>query len=124
MRASDLFILSALASLALAAQVRAAAADPAGEWRIADGTANVQIRRCAAALCGQVSWAKDAAMIGRQVLVSMKPDGDVWAGLVVDARNGAKYNGRISLRGEQTLRVEGCVLGGIICGGQNWSRVK
>ncbi|VFU10030.1 DUF2147 domain-containing protein [Methylocella tundrae] len=101
-----------------------AIANPAGEWRIADGTANVAIRPCGANYCGYVSWAKDADMVGRPVLISMKPSGKTWAGSILNARDGQKYTGRMSLRGEELLQVEGCVLGGMICGGQQWSRVR
>lgn len=114
-----------LAAAALLASLSVPAmANPAGEWRIADGTANVAIRPCGGNYCGYVSWAKDADMIGRPVLISMKPSGSVWAGSIVNARDGQKYIGHISLRGEQVLEVEGCVLGGMICGGQQWSRLK
>jgi uncharacterized protein (DUF2147 family) len=30
----------------------------------------------------------------------------------------------MSLQSSETLKIEGCVLGGMICGGQHWSRVK
>jgi uncharacterized protein (DUF2147 family) len=100
-------------------------AGPVGEWRISDGTANVAIRNCGANLCGYVSWSKDSdAMIGKPVLIAMRPHGNVWAGSIVNARDGQKYVGRMSLRGEETLKIEGCVLGGMICGGQHWSRLK
>jgi uncharacterized protein (DUF2147 family) len=101
-----------------------ASASPVGEWRIADGSANVAIHPCGGDLCGSVSWSKDGQMIGKPVLINMKPNGDRWEGLIVDARNGRRYTARISLRGEATLKVQGCVLGGLICGGQLWSRVK
>ncbi|PNG26724.1 DUF2147 domain-containing protein [Methylocella silvestris] len=116
--------LAAAAAAVIAALSSPAVASPAGEWRIADGTANVAIRSCGANFCGFVSWAKDSDMIGKPVLISMKPNGDVWAGSIVNARDGQKYVGRMSLRGEQVLKVEGCVLGGMICGGQQWSRLK
>lgn len=101
-----------------------ASAGLVGEWRIADGSANVAIHPCAGNLCGYVSWSKDGQMIGKPVLINMRPNGDTWAGLIVDARNGQRYSARISLRSEATLKVQGCVLGGLICGGQLWSRVK
>jgi uncharacterized protein (DUF2147 family) len=99
-------------------------ASPAGEWRIADGTANVAIRACGEDYCGFVSWTKDGAMIGKPVLIGMKPNGGSWAGSVVNARDGQRYTGRMSLRGDEVLKVEGCVLGGMVCGGQQWSRLK
>ncbi len=112
-------------AVALLASLGAPAlAGPAGEWRIADGTANVAIHSCGGSYCGYVSWAKDSDMIGKPVLISMRPNGDSWAGSIVNARDGQKYTGRMSLRGEQVLKIEGCVLGGMICGGQQWSRLK
>jgi uncharacterized protein (DUF2147 family) len=100
-------------------------AGPVGEWRIADGTANVAIHNCGGDLCGYVSWSKDqGAMVGKPVLVGMKPIGGAWAGSVLNARDGQKYIARMSLRGERTLKIEGCVIGGLICGGQEWSRLK
>ena len=102
-----------------------AAAGPVGEWRIADGSANVAIRPCGAHLCGYVSWSKEtASLVGTQVLINMKRNGEMWAGTVVGANDGQKYMARISLQGESVLKVEGCVMGGMICGGQNWSRLR
>ncbi|WP_036261596.1 DUF2147 domain-containing protein [Methylocapsa aurea] len=108
----------------------AAFAGPAGEWRIADGTAHVAIENCGGNLCGHVSWSKGQGdrdlgnLVGRPVIIGMKPHGGVWTGSIVNARDGQKYVGRISLHGERTLKVEGCVAGGLICGGQEWSRLK
>jgi uncharacterized protein (DUF2147 family) len=99
-------------------------ASPAGEWRIADGSANVSIGSCGENFCGFVSWSKDGQMIGKPVLIGMKPNGKAWSGAIVNARDGQKYSGRMSLRGEEVLKVEGCVLGGMVCGGQQWSRLK
>lgn len=100
-------------------------AGPVGEWRIADGSATVAIHDCGGNLCGYVSWARDSdAVVGKPVLIGMKPHGAVWAGSIVNARDGQKYVARISLRGEHTLKIEGCVVGGLICGGQEWSRLK
>ncbi len=114
----------AIAAAILASLSAAAFASPAGDWRIADGTANVEICACGSNYCGFVSWAKDSKMVGKPVLISMKPNGNSWSGSIVNARDGQKYVGRISLRGEQVLKIEGCVLGGMICGGQQWSRLK
>jgi uncharacterized protein (DUF2147 family) len=98
---------------------------PIGEWKIADGTANVSIRHCGNNLCGFVSWAKESSTaLGREVLIDMKPIGHAWAGTVVNVVNGEQYAARMSLDGDRTLKVEGCLIGGMICGGQEWSRVK
>ncbi len=106
-------------------QSTSAAAGPVGELKIADGTANVAIKPCGDNLCGYVSWAKEpASLIGRQVLVNMSPNGTIWSGTVINAINGQQYSARMTLVSEQTLKIEGCVMGSMICGGQHWSRVK
>lgn len=114
-------IFATLAPLATAS----ASSGPVGEWQIADRSANIAIRPCGANLCGFVSWSKDtAAAVGRQVLINMKPSGHLWSGTVVNVVDGEKYDARISLLTDSILKVEGCVMGGMICGGQEWSRVR
>jgi uncharacterized protein (DUF2147 family) len=54
----------------------------------------------------------------------MKPHGNRWDGRIYNAENGKTYTGNIRLKNASTLRVEGCAFGGLICGGQNWSRVN
>jgi uncharacterized protein (DUF2147 family) len=96
-----------------------------GEWQTQDGAANIAIKPCGANLCGYVSWSKEgAAFVGSQVLVNMKPDGRMWRGTVINVANGQNYAARMSLQSAETLKIEGCVMGGMICGGQRWSRVK
>jgi uncharacterized protein (DUF2147 family) len=102
-----------------------ALAGPAGEWRIADGTATVTLHACGIDLCGYVSWTKEGdPIVGKPVVISMKKTGNVWSGTIVNARDGQKYVARMSLHNEDTLKVEGCIIGGLICGGQHWSRLK
>jgi uncharacterized protein (DUF2147 family) len=113
-------VLATAAALAMVSS----APKPLGEWKIADGTANVSIRSCGTDLCGFVSWAKESsAPLGREVLIDMKQNGHSWFGTAVNVVNGEQYTARMSLEGAATLKVEGCIIGGMICGGQEWSRV-
>ena len=121
------------------------AAEPTGEWRIANGAANIRIENCGGALWGVVSWEQvpgrdnqnpDPALRGRPmlgvpILVGMKettqqgwggPPQQRWEGHIYNAENGQMYSGNIRLVNPNTLRVEGCVLGGVFCGGQDWTR--
>ena len=41
----------------------ALAADPTGDWRVADGVANIRVAQCNGSIWGAVAWEKDA---GRQ----------------------------------------------------------
>jgi uncharacterized protein (DUF2147 family) len=120
-------ILSVLGALTLVSMSAAtqALAGPVGEWKIADGSANVSIHPCGGNLCGFVSWSKEGdGVVGKQVLVSMRPNGTLWSGTVINVRDGQKYTARMSMQDDQTLKVEGCVMGGMICGGQQWERVR
>ncbi|MGB7127273.1 MAG: DUF2147 domain-containing protein [Methylovirgula sp.] len=117
--------LVAAASLLACVPAASASPGPVGEWLIADGSADVAIRPCGANLCGFVSWSKDAAnLVGREVLIDMRPVGDLWSGTVVNAQDGQRYDARMMLVSDGVLKIEGCVLGGIFCGDQQWSRVK
>ena len=105
-----------LVSACLALSTLSAAAGPVGVWRGADGSAQVHLMPCHGALCGSVG--------GKRILIRMKPKGDnLWTGTIVDVRDGTQYAGKISMQGE-SLRVEGCVMGGAICGGQTWTRIR
>ena len=93
-----------------------------GQWVVRDKSARVLIQSCGLNLCGNLSWTTDGAEIGRQILIDMKPDGARWTGTVIDIRNGRKYLAHIALQSDRALRLDGCVLGGLICDGETWTR--
>jgi uncharacterized protein (DUF2147 family) len=117
----------------------ALAAEPTGEWRVANGDANIRIDDCDGALWGIISWEKEPGgldsnnpkpaernrpTLGLHILLAMKPTKPgLWQGEVYNAENGKTYSSRLSLTSPDVLRIEGCVLG-ILCGGENWTRVK
>lgn len=123
-------IMLALASLASGTSTLAspssASAGPVGEWRTADGSTTVAIRPCGDNLCGFVAstTSPQDPTIGREIFYDMKPQGEEWSGTIVDIVHNQRYSGHISLVGEGTLKVEGCVMGGTFCGGERWARVR
>ena len=102
----------------------AAFASPVGEWVVRDKSARVVIRPCGTKLCGNLGWSADGKDIGQPVLIDMKADGARWTGTVVDVRDGTRYAAHIALTSEQVLRLDECVLGGVICSGEIWTRFK
>jgi uncharacterized protein (DUF2147 family) len=115
----------------------AVAGDPAGEWLVEDGTARIRIALCSGSLWGVIGWEKtpgtdtenpDPAKktrptLGIPILINMKPSGpDKWAGQIYNAQNGKMYEASVSLESEKALKVRGCILGGLFCGGETWSR--
>lgn len=112
---------------------------PVGEWLVEDGEGKIRIEECGGNLCGYVSAAKNPnetdrhnpnpalrnrPVLGTPILINMEPDGKRWSGRIYNVKDGRSYTAHISLRNGDTLRVEGCAFGGMICGGQNWSRVN
>jgi uncharacterized protein (DUF2147 family) len=132
-------LIAGLSLAAGAASLAPALAGPAGVWRVEDGTANVEIAPCGNALCGAVAWIskpdlkdsrnpdiskRNRPVLGITVLQEMKEAGsNSWAGTIYNARDGSTYKAKMSMHGDNTLHVEGCIAGGMLCGGQDWSRV-
>jgi uncharacterized protein (DUF2147 family) len=127
------------ATFLLAGFAAAAEPPPIGEWRTADGRANVRIDDCDGVLWGIISWEKELGgvdsynpdpaernhpTLGIHILRAMKPTKPgLWQGEVYNPENGKTYDSRISFASPDVLRIEGCVLG-FLCGGENWTRIK
>ena len=117
----------------------ALAADPTGDWKVADGVANIRVAQCNGNMWGVVAWEKtpggkdknnpDAAKqsrptLGMPILIDMKkkPGVDSWEGQVYNAKDGQLYSSTIKPVGTDQLEIQGCVLG-FLCGGETWTRV-
>jgi uncharacterized protein (DUF2147 family) len=122
------------------------AADPLGNWRTEEGKATVRIAACGAALCGTIIALKEASdpdtgkpktdknnadaslrnrpMIGVQIVLGMKPSGTAnkWTGQVYNAEDGKTYTGNLTLQDANTIKLEGCILGGLVCKSSVWTR--
>jgi uncharacterized protein (DUF2147 family) len=128
---SGLFLATGLA--------HALAADPTGDWRVADGVANIRVAECNGNMWGAVSWEKapggrdfhnqDASKrsrptLGMPILIDMKkkPGVDQWEGQVYNGKDGQFYSSTIKPVGSDQLEIQGCVMG-FLCGGETWTRV-
>jgi uncharacterized protein (DUF2147 family) len=117
----------------------ALAADPTGDWKVADGVASIRVAQCSGSMWGVVAWEKtpggkdknnpDAAKqsrptLGMPILIDMKKKSGVnsWEGQVYNAKDGQLYSSTIKPVGTEQLEIQGCVLG-FLCGGETWTRV-
>lgn len=115
------------------------AADPTGDWRVADGVANIRVAECNGSMWGAVAWEKTPGgrdknnpdvskqsrpTLGMPILIDMKkkPAVDQWEGQVYNAKDGQFYSSTIKPIGSDQLEIQGCVLG-FLCGGETWTRV-
>ncbi|MDB5651814.1 MAG: hypothetical protein JWL62_3334 [Hyphomicrobiales bacterium] len=105
----------------------ALAQDATGTWLRDSGLSQVKIAPCGDALCGTVSWVKEAIHkdnIGLKVFFDMKPAAPgTWNGKAFNPEDGKTYTGKMLLEGT-TLTTSGCVFGGMICRSVLWTRVK
>ena len=117
----------------------ALAADPTGDWKVADGVANIRVAQCNGSMWGAVVWEKvpggrdknnpdvskqNRPTLGMPILIDMKkkPGADQWEGQVYNAKDGQQYSSTIKPTGSDQLEIQGCVLG-FLCGGETWTRV-
>jgi uncharacterized protein (DUF2147 family) len=124
------------------------AADPSGTWHTEEGKATVRIAPCGPALCGTIVSLKEAndpatgkpktdknnadaglrsrPIIGVLIVLGMKPSGTAnkWSGQVYNAEDGKTYTGNLTLQDANTIKLEGCILGGLVCKAQTWTRAS
>jgi uncharacterized protein (DUF2147 family) len=117
----------------------ALALDPTGDWKVADGVANIRVAQCNGSIWGAVAWEQkpggrdknnpdvskqNRPTLGMPILIDMKkkPDVDQWEGQVYNAKDGQYYSSTIKPVDPDHLEIQGCVLG-FLCGGETWTRV-
>lgn len=112
-------------------------ADAVGRWRDSDGESEIAIDRCGTALCGRIVWLKEPrfdrfnpdeklrsrSLLGMQVLsgFSRGSDGNL-TGSGYNPADGKTYRTTLELATPRALIVRGCVLGGLICDDDTWTR--
>ena len=133
--------------LALTGSGSAFAAEPNGTWLTQTGGSRIRVADCGGALCGTIIWLKepndpdtgkpktdknnsDAAkrsrpLLGVQIVLGMKPAGaGKWTGQVYNAEDGKTYSGNLTFTGGDSLQLQGCALGGLVCKSQTWTKVN
>lgn len=139
MRTMPFILAFALATV----PVLAHAGDAKGVWQSQSnedgGFIHVELAPCssdAGKLCGTIIDAQNedpaknnpqrrAELVGKVMINDMAPDGaNEWGGGTIWAPDDEEtYSSKMELDGD-VLTVSGCVLGGLICRGQDWKRVK
>src|SRR5665213_2272556 len=128
---SGLFLATGLAP--------ALALDPTGDWRVADGVANIRVAQCNGDMWGAVAWEQtpgghdshnpdvskqNRPTLAMPILIDMKKKAgtEAWEGQVYNAKDGQYYSSTIKPADADHLEIQGCVLG-FLCGGETWTRV-
>lgn len=121
------------ATLGLILLAGAAMADPVlGTWKSEPGETggyiHVKMSVCSGKICGVITKVvgnSNTSIVGRTIINNMSPNGGgKYSGGTIWAPDTDKtYRSKMELSGN-TLVVKGCVAGGLICRGQNWSRIN
>lgn len=108
---------------ALALTSAATAGSANGTWLRSNG-AHVLAFDCGGGLGLKVTKSPEAAKVGKTIMCGAKASGEnKWKGTVLNLDDGQKYSGYVTLNGG-SLTLSGCVLGGIICKDDTWTRLK
>jgi uncharacterized protein (DUF2147 family) len=128
-----------IALLLLAAAVPVTASAKAaleGHWRNPKGSVIVRVAPCGDAYCGVIVEASDKAkasarrsgtsrLVGTRILSGLRPLGNgAFKGQAFDPKRNIRAPATIRLLGPSTLSVKGCVLSGLICKEQRWTRIS
>ena len=125
------------ALLALSVPVLASAQSQIeGRWRSAKGNLVVRVEPCGRGWCGTVVNASEKAkagarkggtdqLIGTRILTGVRPAGEAtYRGQAFDPKRNIRVPATIRVLGPSTLLVKGCVIGGLLCKEQRWTRVS
>lgn len=131
-----LVLLAAAGLLATPLQASAAGyGDVYGTWRNPKNTVHVEIKPCGEKVCGYVVWANAKAqadareggttnLIGSQLLREFAPDDNGgWKGKVFVPNRNMTLSGTARPVSATSLVARGCLLPGILCKSQVWTRV-
>jgi uncharacterized protein (DUF2147 family) len=126
----------ALLMIGLPLAAPAAAESPHGLWRTPPNAvgayADIRVGPCAGGsgtICGVIERVHNAPagvpdVTGRVIMRDMAERDGRWTGGTVWAPDEDRtYRGRVFMTADG-LRLEGCVLGGLICRGQTWTRLE
>jgi uncharacterized protein (DUF2147 family) len=118
-------LIASLLTLGAGATVRAADID--GNWARSDGKARVKIARCGGDICATNTWIKPGTpseKAGDVLVMKVEKISDsTYSGSAFDPQRDMSYKITLDISGDR-MTSNGCVLGGLLCKGVGWTRIK
>jgi uncharacterized protein (DUF2147 family) len=100
------------------------AGSPNGTWLRPTNGAHIAVFDCDGGLGMKVATAPEPVNVGKTIMCgAKKTDDNKWQGSILNLDNGKTYSGYVTLNGDN-LTMSGCVLGGLICSTETWSRIN
>jgi uncharacterized protein (DUF2147 family) len=116
------------------------AEDAFGTWLHPDNGSHIKVYKCGGGLCAKVVKVTDPSrkddknpnpklrnrsVVGVVIMSGAKKSGKAtWSGKLYNTKDGQTYSGTVTVLDKKHLKLQGCVLGGLICQGPTWTRLK
>jgi uncharacterized protein (DUF2147 family) len=116
------------------------AEDAFGTWEHPDNGSHIKVSPCGGGLCATIVSVRDPSRVddknpdpklrkrpvkGITIMNGAKKTGNnTWSGKLYNTTDGQTYNGTVTVVDKNHLKLQGCVLGGMICQGPTWTRVQ
>ncbi|MEJ2117837.1 MAG: DUF2147 domain-containing protein [Alphaproteobacteria bacterium] len=116
------------------------AEDAFGKWRHPENGSLISVYKCGGKLCAKVVKVTDPSrkdsknpnpklrnrsVVGVVIMKGAKKTSKTaWSGNLYNTQDGKTYSGTVTVIDKNHLKLQGCVLGGLICQGPTWTRVK
>ena len=98
-----------------------------GNWARGDGNAKVVIKPCGSDMCAVNTWIKpghESEKVGDKLVMTISQDSDSsYSGKAFDPQRNMTYKLSIDVSAK-AMTTKGCVLGGVLCKSQNWTRIN
>ncbi|MEO1329149.1 MAG: DUF2147 domain-containing protein [Pseudomonadota bacterium] len=116
---------ASIAVLGFTAPLAAAATAADGMWLRTKSGGEVEVFECEGGLGMKVTKSDTPEKVGKQIMCGAEADGEnKWRGDILNLDDGKTYTGIVTLDDADNLTLEGCVLGGLICKEEAWTRIK
>jgi uncharacterized protein (DUF2147 family) len=127
-------------AVASASTAYAAAEDAIGTWRDTETGGILSVNACTGGVCVKVLTPskgretdtnnpnpalKGRSMAGVEIMTGAAQDGnDRWKGNLYNSEDGKTYSGWLIVKSKDEVKLEGCILGGLICKSHLWQRAQ
>ena len=116
-----------------------------GQWMTKEETSAVEIYKCDDKYCGKIVWLKEPndekgkplvdglnenkGLRNRPImglkLTELESDGNGgWKGVIYNPEDGKSYTAKAAIQKDGSLLVKGCIMGGLLCDDQTWTRAN
>lgn len=102
---------------------QAEAASPNGTWKRSNG-AHIKVFNCKGGIGMRVVKSPSPKKVGKTIMCGAKKSGaNKWQGSLRNLDDGQIYSGYVTLKGN-SLVLQGCGLGGLVCKSDTWRRLR